>query len=184
MASWRRDGLRTIITVSPRTPHTGKSLRQASGASFNPYTGRASAGGYSNYIDRSSGDFNAKRGGATYNPNTGVITGGGPKASGNIYNGNANIQQGGFKYDTKTGNGVGYKNGDVYAGHDGNVYRYTDNGWQQHTNNGWQSTNSSFSQQQQHLDSQRSSRNLGEQRFQSTRSAGTFRRGGGGLRRR
>ncbi|MGB7159715.1 MAG: hypothetical protein WBD40_16730, partial [Tepidisphaeraceae bacterium] len=167
--------------------YTGKSASSGRAATFNPYSGRASVGGYSNYIDRADGDIDLKRGGATYNPRTGTVTGGGRQISGNVYDGNVDVDKGGFKYNTRTDSGVAYKDGDVYAGHDGTVYRHTDDGdWQKHTDDGWQDTQrqgqSLSGEQRAQLDQQRSSRNLGQQRFEGTRSAGGYRGGGGGGR--
>jgi len=87
-------------------------------------------------------------------------------------------------YSSNTG--VGYRDGDIYASHDGNVYRHTDDGWQQHSSDGWQNAqrenDRSFSQQRANLDSQRSSRDLGQQRFQGRQNSGGFHRAGGGGR--
>jgi hypothetical protein len=147
---------------------TGKSLAQGSARTFNPYTGRSSVGGYSNYLDRSDGDFEAKRGGATYNPNTGVVAAGGRDVQGNVYDGNASVNRAGGVYNTNTKSGVGYANGDVYASHDGNVYRHTDDGWQQHSDSGWQDTSrDSFQSSDQYkgLNQDYNSRSQGEDRF-------------------
>ena len=177
--NWR-GGVATLNRHYEYDPWTGKSVSQGGGRSFNPYTGRASVGGYSNYLDRADGDFDAKRGGVTYNAHTGTITAGGARASGNIYNGDVDVDRAGAKYNTRTGNGVGYKDGDVYASHDGNVYRHTDDGWQHHDSNGWQ--NSTSKEQNHALDQQRNSRNLGQQRFNNFNGGGG--RAGGGLRHR
>lgn len=183
-ANWH-GGVTSVSRHYDYDPWTGRSNYKAAAASFNPYTGRSSVGGYSNYLDRSNGNFDVRAGGATYNPNTGVISGHSAQAAGNIYNGSGVAERSGFKYNTNTGNGVGYHDGDVYAGHDGNVYRHTNDGWQQRTAGGWQSAdrsgNQSFSQQQ-NLDSQRSSRDLGEQRFQNAGGSSRFHSHGGGLK--
>jgi hypothetical protein len=160
---------------------TGESTRTVGGASFNTYTGRSTVGGYSNYVNRSTGDFDAVAGSHSYNARTGIATGHSAQVAGNAYNGTAIAGRSGYAYNTNTGNGVAYRNGDVYAGHDGNVYRHTDDGWQEHSNGGWQSTDRPT--ERQNLDSQRSSRDLGNQRFQNSRNFGGFHsRGGGGFR--
>lgn len=163
---------------------TGQSWSQGRAGTFNPYTGRASAGGYSNYYDRASGDFDLKRGGATYNSNTGVVKAGGREISGNVYDGNANVDRGGARINTRTDTGIAYKDGDVYAGHDGNVYRHTDDGWEHHTDNGWQDVqrNQNLAGQTRDLDRQRQSRNVGQQQFDSFRGSGQSYSGGANVR--
>jgi hypothetical protein len=150
---------------------TGESWSSGGARTFNPYSGRSSAGGYSGYFNRDTGDFNAARGGATYNPNTGIVRAGGASIHGNAYDGNASVNGGRAVYDTRTKTGLASYDNNVYAGHDGNVYKYNkDSGWQQHTDNGWQTpveSDQSFKSQQSNLDQQRSSRDLGQQHFQN-----------------
>jgi hypothetical protein len=161
---------------------TGESWSSGRASTFNPYSGRSSVGGYASYVNRSTGDFAGARGGATYNPNTGIVRGGGASVSGNFYDGTADVNRARGAYNTHTDTGVVRYDNNVYAGHDGNIYRYNQGtGWQQHTDDGWQSadTNNRIAAQQQSLDQQRSSRDLGQQRYENTsRWSG----GGGGAR--
>jgi hypothetical protein len=156
------------------------------GSSFNPYSGRSSVGGYSGYIDYNSGNFDGRAGGATYNPQTGTITGRGAEVSGNYKDGNLDVNRAGFKYNTNTQSGVAHYNNNVYADHDGNIYKHADNGWEQHTSSGWQSllqggsTNALGETQRRNLETQRSYRDLGQQRYEGTRSFGSYDRGDGG----
>jgi hypothetical protein len=181
--NWR-GGVTSINRSFEYNGWSGTSVSEGIGASFNPYTGRASVGGYSTYLDRSDGDFDVKRAGATYNPRTGTITAGGSRATGNVNDGTADISRGGVRYNTQTNTGVGYLNGDFYASHDGNVYRRADGGWQSHANGGWQDAqgfnNAAFAQQRQALEAQQAARNMSAQRFQAVRSSGGFQRAGGG----
>jgi hypothetical protein len=168
--------------------YTGESVAQARGASFNPYSGRASVGGYTRYLDRSDGDFEARRGGATYNPRRGTITAGGRDVKGNIYDGDVDVNRAGFRYNTRTDTGIAYKDGDVYAGRDGNVYRHTDDGWQHYSSGGWQDAQAlraPYNTDRMQLDQQRASRSVGQQRFEGRQSVGggfRARGGGGGVR--
>jgi hypothetical protein len=151
--------------------------------SFNPYTGRVTKTKQKGWVE-GDGDFNAKRGAVSYNPRTGIVSGAGRQVNGNLDDG-WNSQAAGFKYNTKTGVGVGVKNGDVYAGKDGNVYRNQDGTWQKRNESGgWDDAQraNNFSQQRSNLDSQRQSRQTGQQRYNNTRSSGSYRSAGGGMR--
>jgi hypothetical protein len=174
--NWR-GGVTSVNRHYEYDASSGKSHASGVARSFNPYSGRSSVGGYSTYLNRDSGSFHVKQGGATYNPNTGTISGAGRNVHGNVYDGDVDVDRAGFKYNTRTDAGVGYKDGDVYAGHDGNVYRRTDDGWQKHSDDGWQDAQkaSNFSEQQrEHLESQRSSRQLGNNRLGAARGGGHF----------
>ena len=153
---------------------TGESRSEGRRESFNPYTGRASVGGYSRYLDRSDGDFHAKRAGASYNPRTGTISGAGREMSGNIYDGDVDVDRAGFRYNTQRDSGVAYKDGDVYAGRDGNVYKRDDGSWQKYDNGSWndvQRAGQLPAQQRQDLNRQRYSRDVGYERVNATRAA-------------
>ena len=184
-SNWR-GGVTTVNRHYEYNSATGKSAGWGTASSFNPYSGRASVGGYSTYVNRESGNFDGRAAGATYNPKTGTITGRGAEVSGNYKEGDATVNRAGFKYNTNTNTGVAHYDNNVYASHDGNVYQHSDNGWQQHTDSGWQNLDrggaqpAAQQQQWQNLDSQRYSRDLGEQRFDSSRSYGGFQGGGGG----
>jgi hypothetical protein len=161
------------------------SFASGRGSSFNPYTGRASVGGYSSYVNRDSGNFNVKGGGASYNPRTGTISAQGARATGNMYSGDLDANRASGRNNTRVNTGVASYDNNLYASHDGNVYRHSaDNGWQSHTSDGWQDASRSggdrFSQDRDNLDSQRFSRDFGEQHFNESRSSGGFRGGGGG----
>lgn len=172
---------------------TGKSVASGRGSSFNPYTGRASVGGYSNYVNRDSGNFNMKAGGASYNARTGTVSARGAQATGNMYSGDLNVNRGSAKYNTRTNTGVGAYGNNVYASHDGNVYKHSDDGagggWEKNTGSGWQDASRSgggdnFASQRDNLDSQRFSRDFGDQHLNESRSFGGFHGfgGGGGFR--
>lgn len=151
---------------------------QRRAASFNPYTGRASAGGAKGWVE-GDGDFNVKRGGVTYNARTGIVAGAGSRTKGDIDDGEWHRKSGGFAYDTRTNTGIGRSGDDIYASHDGNVYRYDrDTGWQHHTDDGWQEAQRSAGWQQRSatLDAHREGRTLGQQRL----GASSHRLGSGG----
>jgi hypothetical protein len=125
-----------------------------------------------------------KAGGASYNSKTGTISAQGAHATGNMYSGDVDANRGSAKYNTKTNTGVAKSGNDVYASHDGNVYKHSDDGWQQHTSSGWQDASKSggenFNKEKSNLDSQRYSRDFGDQHLSESRSSGGFHGAGGG----
>ena len=158
---------------------------QRRGAWFNPYTGRASAGGAKGWVE-GDGDFNAKRGGVTYNPRTGIVRGAGTHVQGDLDDGEFRRKSRGFAYNTRTNTGVARRGDDVYAGRDGNVYRHDrDIGWLHNaTNGGWEDARRSgtYHQQAAHLNAQWQGRQIGQQRFNRIPHRTGLRGGGGGFR--
>lgn len=155
---------------------SGESHASGFGRSFNPYSGRSSVGGYESHLDHYSGDFDAKAAGATYDRSTGVVRGGGVRAEGDLdHPGDTDVDRGRFRYNTRTNTGAAVTDDNVYAGHDGNVYRYNrdDGGWQHYDEGDWKTAerDQNFSQNRQNLEQQRASRQAGQQRERSFRSA-------------
>ena len=73
----------------------------------------------------------------------------------------------------------------VFGGSNGQVYRYNDSkNWERSTPGGWQPATRSpgFQNQMRELNRERSSREIGHQMFNNSRSFGGFRGGGGGGR--
>ena len=71
----------------------------------------------------------------------------------------------------------------VYGGRNGQVYRYNESRtWERNTPSGWKPAEQSpgFRTQSRTLNRERSSRDLGHQMFNNSRSVGGFRGGGGG----
>jgi hypothetical protein len=71
----------------------------------------------------------------------------------------------------------------VFGGSNGQVYRYNESKtWETNTPSGWQPAERSpgFQSQSQELNRERSSRDIGHQMFNNSRSFGGFRGGGGG----
>ena len=165
-------------------PYTGNYGGATRGAYYNTQTGRSTVAGRGYNTNAYTGNTYGYRGGATYNPNTGIVAGGGAGYAGNIYSGQGTANRGGFIYNTNTNAGIAAGKNNVYAGKDGTVYRYNrDNGnWSSNSGNGWQNVD----RPEPKLQTQQEMRNKGAQRtqnFNSTRSSGRVRMGGGGRRR-
>jgi hypothetical protein len=165
-------------------PYTGNYGAATRGAYYNTQTGRSTVAGRGYNTNVYTGNTYGYRGGATYNPNTGIVAGGGAGYAGNIYSGAGTANRGGFIYNTNTNAGIAAGKNNVYAGKDGTVYRYNrDSGnWSSNSGNGWQSVDRPAPT----LQTQQEMRNKGAQRtqnFNSMRSSGRARLGGGGRRR-
>jgi hypothetical protein len=161
-------------------PYTGNYGAASRGAYYNTQTGRSTVAGRGYNTNIYTGNTAGYRGGATYNPNTGIVAGGGAGYVGNIYSGQGTANRGGFVYNTSTNTGIAAGKNNVYAGKDGTVYRYNrDSGsWSSNNGNGWQSVN----KPEPKLQSQQQMRSKGTQRtqnFNSMRSSGGARMGGG-----
>jgi hypothetical protein len=161
-------------------PYTGNYGAASRGAYYNTQTGRSTVAGRGYNTNIYTGNTAGYRGGATYNPNTGIVAGGGAGYVGNIYSGQGSANRGGFVYNTNTNTGIAAGKNNVYAGKDGSVYRYNrDSGsWSSNSGNGWQSVN----KPEPKLQSQQEMRSKGTQRtqnFNSMRSSGGARMGGG-----
>lgn len=171
-------------SVHGYNPRTGTQYQGARGAAFNPYTENAAAGRRGSFSDASTGISGAGRSGVAAHTDSGDFVAGHQVATHNAQTGRTTIAEGGVRgdvdegrdsyehahqgisYNRSTGNAVAWKNGDVYAGHDGNVYQHTqDGGWQQHTDNGWQPVQPANNDLRNQLETQRQSRELGQQRF-------------------
>lgn len=194
---------------------TGNAWAGQVGASYNSRTGIASAGQRGAVSNIYTGNYAAGGRGVATGPGGNVVVGARGTA-GNAYTGNQISGNRGAVYDKETGTWtrfggatgtdgghVGHVGDDVYAGKDGNVYRNTGDGWQKYTKgSGWQSTPGSAqgqatknatgglggSQHPQHLDQDRSARQLGNERAGNLRESSlgmnrSFGRGGGGRRR-
>ena len=178
-------------------PYTGNYGGATRGGTYNPQTGRVSAGGRGYNTNVYTGNTVGYRGAAGYDPHTGIVAGAGAGFAGNRYTGQAVGGRNAFAYNTNTNSGIAAGNNNVYAGTDGSVYRYNRNSgsWSQNTGNGWKSTDRpTGSGNAQSMQSQYQARTQGAERTQnynSMRSSGNFsgsrsmspRMGGGGRRR-
>ena len=165
-------------------PYTGNYGAASRGAYHNTQTGRTTVAGRGTNTNIYTGNTAGYRGGATYNPNTGIVAGGGAGYAGNIYSGQGTAGRGGFAYNTNTNAGVAAGKNNVYAGKDGTVYRYNrqSGDWSSNSGSGWQAA----TKPDANLQRQQQMRTQGAQRsgnFNSTRSYGGARMGGGGRRR-
>jgi len=152
---------------------TGNAWSSQVGRSYNSTTGRISAGQRAAVGNVYTGNYAYGKRGATYNPNTGVSARGGTATRGNAYSGDQNTATWGrVKGPGGQTTSAAKVNNDYYAGHDGNVYRNTGDGWQKYDNGGWnnvqkptppanQGTRQTSTQS---LDSQKWSRQAGDQR--------------------
>jgi hypothetical protein len=165
-------------------PYTGNYGAATRGAYHNTQTGRTTVAGRGYNTNIYTGNTAGYRGGATYNPNTGIVAGGGAGYVGNIYTGQGSANRGGFVYNTNTNTGIAAGKNNVYAGKDGTVYRYNreSGNWSSNSGSGWQPVDKPAPT----LQTQQEIRNKGTQRtqnFNSMRSSGRARMGGGGRRR-
>jgi hypothetical protein len=151
--------------------YTGTTVSGVGGAVYNPITGRSAAGQAGAISNAYAGNAAAGARGVGYNPQTGVVSGG---AVGGVYNaatGQTTAAGRGFAYNTKTDTGVAVGKNNVYAGKDGEIYRYNKtSGLEQRSGDGWQSVTRQA--EIQNLQSQRSARTAGEQRWEGFRASG------------
>jgi hypothetical protein len=99
----RAGGTTSVNRSYEYDPWTGKSKSKGSFSSFNPYSNRASVGGYETKYNRQNNEFDAKRGGATYDADTGIARAAGSKYSGDFDEGTRTLTRGAAEYNENTG---------------------------------------------------------------------------------